>query len=467
MRSLIISFLVLFGASFLFGQVTNDSVETKIWSRNAKRDIVFSDWVNMPVRKISTLEGFSGQNPKKVNIYGSRTDLYGNKTGFFYKKKIGNRWTLFDPLGAVYYEVGVSSVRTGKSPLNKAALSNQFGAEPQWFSSTAGLILENGFHSMGSWSDVLAVREYNKSADKPIVYSTQLSILNAFNAFVRKEFPARKIANIISLALDPAFPAFCERHLLEQAKFKDDPYLFGHFSDNELPFLISTWESIVSADSTDFSFLSAMHFLDSLKISKMDITKAQKEVFIASIAETYFKVVSSALKRVDPNHLYLGCRIHSSAKENIALLQVASKYVDIMSINYYGYWDLTEKLATIWSKHLKIPFFITEFYTKGDVVGMGNISGAGWIVRSQKDRAAHYENFVLKLLSNSQCVGWHWFRYQDNDPADPSADPSNNDANKGIVNTSYAPYLVLLGKMKEIHDLKFHLIDYFDKLNVK
>lgn len=463
MRILILPFLILLGTTFLLGQVPKDSVQTKIWSRNAKRDIVFSDWVNMPVRKMSHLEGFSIKEPKKVNIYGSRMDLLGDKTGFFHKKKIGGRWTLFDPLGAVYYEVGMTSVRTGKSPLNKAALTTQFSTEQQWFSSTANLLLENGFHSLGSWSDVLAAREYNKSAVNPIVYSTQLGVLNAFNTFIRKEFPERKIANIISLALDPSFPAFCEKHLLEQAKYKEDPHLFGHFSDNELPFLVSTWESIISADSTDVAFVAAMDFLDSLKINKMDISKTQKEVFIASIAETYFKIVSSTLKRVDPNHLYLGCRIHSSAKENTALLQVASKYVDIMSINYYGYWDLTEKLATIWAKHLQIPFFITEFYTKGDDVGMGNVSGAGWIVRNQKDRAAHYENFVLKLLNNKQCVGWHWFRYQDNDPDDPSADPSNKDANKGIVNTSYEPYIVLLVKMKEIHELKFHLIDYFDK----
>ena len=119
MRIFLILFLIFFGANFLLGQVFKDSVQTKIWSRNAKRDIVFSDWVNMPVRKISHLEGFSILDTIKVNKYGSRTDLYGNKTGFFYKKKIGDRWTLFDPLGAVYYEVGVTSVRTGKSPLNK------------------------------------------------------------------------------------------------------------------------------------------------------------------------------------------------------------------------------------------------------------------------------------------------------------------------------------------------------------
>lgn len=101
-----------FGANFLYGQVLKDSVQTKIWSRNTKREIVFSDWVNMPVRKVSHLGGFSILDTIEVNQYGSRTELTGNKTGF-YKKKIGDRWTLFDPLGAVYYEVGVTSVRTG------------------------------------------------------------------------------------------------------------------------------------------------------------------------------------------------------------------------------------------------------------------------------------------------------------------------------------------------------------------
>lgn len=71
----------------MLGQVFKDSVQTKIWSRNAKREIVFSDWVNMPVRKISHLEGFSILDTIKVNKYGSRTDLSGNKTGFFIKRK--------------------------------------------------------------------------------------------------------------------------------------------------------------------------------------------------------------------------------------------------------------------------------------------------------------------------------------------------------------------------------------------
>ena len=83
MRILFIPFLILFGADLLLGQVVKDSVQTKIWSRNAKRDIVFSDWVNMPVRKVPHLGDFSILDTIMVNKNGSRTELSGNKTGFF------------------------------------------------------------------------------------------------------------------------------------------------------------------------------------------------------------------------------------------------------------------------------------------------------------------------------------------------------------------------------------------------
>ncbi len=465
MRPFFIFFFLCISLFSVTGQEITDSVETKIWRRNTNRDIVFSDWIKMPVRKISKLPNFKTDPLFSTNKYGGKQGKTYEIKGFFYTHKTEDRWKLIDPLGNEYYEIGVTSLRPGKSPSNKLALQSKFKDDLGWFSSTAILLFNHGFKSIGSWSEISTAREFNKTAEIPVVYSTQLNVLNAFNAYIRKEFPNRKISNIISLILDPSFPDFCRKHLSEQIKFKDDPNLFGHFSDNELPFLISTWEAIVTADSTDYAFISAKKYLDSLKTNRNEVSKEQKEVFIASIAELYFKVVSTELKKIDPNHLYLGSRIHSTAKENAALLKVASNYVDAMSINYYGYWDLTEKLASIWAKNLEIPFFITEFYTKGNDVGMKNISGAGWIVKNQNDRAAHYENFTLKLLENKQCVGWHWFRYQDNDPTDLSADPSNQDSNKGIVNIIYEPYIDLLLKMKEIHYLRFHLLDYFDAKN--
>jgi hypothetical protein len=93
---------------------------------------------------------------------------------------------------------------------------------------------------------------------------------------------------------------------------------------------------------------------------------------------------------------------------------------------------------------------------------MANLSGAGWIVRTQKERGIHYQNFCLKLLASKNCVGWHWFRYQDNDPTDAKADDSNKDSNKGIYNIAYQPYLNLAEMMKAINNDAYQLIKYFD-----
>jgi hypothetical protein len=106
--------------------------------------------------------------------------------------------------------------------------------------------------------------------------------------------------------------------------------------------------------------------------------------------------------------------------------------------------------------------FITEYYTKAEDSGMPNISGAGWLVKTQNDRGIHYQNFCLNLLVAKNCVGWHWFRYQDNDPNDPTADPSNNDSNKGIVNTRYEVYDILAESMKKLNQNKYQLIKFFD-----
>jgi hypothetical protein len=72
-----------------------------------------------------------------------------------------------------------------------------------------------------------------------------------------------------------------------------------------------------------------------------------------------------------------------------------------------------------------------------------------------------YQNFTLALLQSKACVGWDWFKYADNNPTDAAADPSNRDANKGIVNIYYQPYQPLLDAMKQINDRAYALAAYF------
>ncbi|MCY7293106.1 MAG: hypothetical protein LH615_13090, partial [Ferruginibacter sp.] len=164
-------------------------------------------------------------------------------------------------------------------------------------------------------------------------------------------------------------------------------------------------------------------------------------------------------------HLYIGSRLHSNAKNNQYIFKASEQFVDILSINYYGNWQVKATELKDWVTWTTKPFFITEFYTKAEDSKMTNMSGAGWLVKTQKDRGVHYQNFCLELLKAKNCVGWHWFRYQDNDPKDKTADESNNDSNKGVVDTEYNTYNELLQWMKQLNSNKYQLIKYFDQLS--
>jgi hypothetical protein len=121
----------------------------------------------------------------------------------------------------------------------------------------------------------------------------------------------------------------------------------------------------------------------------------------------------------------------------------------------------------MWEKQASKPFMITEFYVKAEDSGLPNITGAGWLVHTQADRGLFYQTFVLDLLENGKCVGWHWFKYQDNDPGDPKAELSNLNSNKGIVDSHYTPYIPLLSAMRELNFRIYQLTDYFDSMSAQ
>ena len=108
---------------------------------------------------------------------------------------------------------------------------------------------------------------------------------------------------------------------------------------------------------------------------------------------------------------------------------------------------------------------ISEFYAKAENSGMLNTGGAGWLVKTQKDRGAFYQNFTLGLIKSRVCVGWHWHRYADNDPDDKKLDPSNRDSNKGIVSNRYEPFTELVDSMGALNRRVYGLADRFDTAN--
>jgi hypothetical protein len=84
-------------------------------------------------------------------------------------------------------------------------------------------------------------------------------------------------------------------------------------------------------------------------------------------------------------------------------------------------------------------------------------------VKTQEDRGRFYQNFCLGLLRSRGCVGWHYFKYQDNDPENLKTDPSNRDSNKGIVTNRFEEYPPFLKLMRELNDNVYGLVNYYDQ----
>jgi len=462
-RFLLGSSLIL-SISFLAAQQKVDSVylQTKIWSRDGNHNIVYSDWKTFGCNTVSLLQGYKSTGVALTDKYGGNTSYLFKATGLFYVEKKADRWWIIDPDGHPFYNIAINGLRPGKAPSNEKAFDEKFKTKENWIGQCKELMKNTGFNTAGSWSDVETMRAFNKVSPKPLVYTTQLSLLGSFSQKKKKK-SGNKDYPVLAGVFNPDFKTYCYEKTRDIIDSKSDPNLYGHFSDNELPFQENLLKSFVEInDAGDLAYQLATKWVADNKIDIENVSKEQKEAFAGVVANEYYKIVSEAIKSADPNHLYIGSRLHASAKNNPAVLKAAEKYADIISINYYGEWNVVSKHSDLWSK-LNKPFIITEFYTKGEDSHMGNVTGAGWLVKTQEDRGTHYQNFCLALLQIKSCVGWHWFRYQDNAPDDTQADFSNKDSNKGLVNTNYKPYPPLAEKMKELNTQVYDLIKYYDK----
>lgn len=68
----------------------------------------------------------------------------------------------------------------------------------------------------------------------------------------------------------------------------------------------------------------------------------------------------------------------------------------------------------------------------------------------------------LALPESKNCVGWHYFKYLDNDPTATGVDPSNTDSNKGVENNFYEVWTPMMELMRELNTQVYKIVDYFD-----
>jgi hypothetical protein len=442
-------------------------VKKRVYHKDGTR--TYDDYVAMDTRTIDHLQNFEPNKKSQLSKYGGNKKYQIEASGFFRTEKIDGRWWIVDPEGYLFIHKAVNGLKRGGSKRNKKGHGEKFSSPVDWMTQTTQMIKDNGFNGAGSWSEDDIIREMQTDGKNQLAYTINLSFMSSYGKKRGGTYAVpghTGYPNSTIFVFDEEFKTFCNEKAQELVKFKDDSNLLGYFSDNEMPFKSSNLEGYLTLENkNDQGYLAAKKWLADKEIDESDITDEIRNEFRAFCGETYFSIVNEAIKKYDPNHLFLGARLYSSEKNNEAFMRAAGKYIDVVSCNYYGRWTPRENELDNWANWTGKPFMITEWYVKGEDSGLPNVTGAGWIVKTQHDRGLFYQNYTLKLLESQSCVGWHWFKYIDNDPEQEGTELSNMDANKGIVNNDYDEYFPLLNLMKEVNLHTYDLIEYFDKQN--
>ncbi|MEM0003405.1 MAG: beta-galactosidase [Thermoproteota archaeon] len=407
--------------------------------------------------------------------YGGYTFIKGIRTGFFHIEKINGTFWLVDPDGNVFLSKGVNAVNyygdysptLGYSPYNRI-VSKKYGSPQAWAKTTINRLRSWGFNTIGAWS-----------SEELFSQGMPYTIILNFAAQAGANWQSGEVIDYFSEKFQNISDDIAKKVCLEK---KDDPYLIGYFTDNELrwspdwrsqnhlfddyfhlppsapgkkalvDYLRNKYKDISILNKnwgTSFSsFDELLNVTEAPKNSKVD---SDRLGFLEIVSRKYFQVVHDAIRKYDKNHLILGCRY--AFKPPDEALKGCIGYIDVVSINAYinPYSDdlnmVINNINQIYNI-TSLPVMITEFSFKAMDSGLPNTKGAGVPVKTQSERAKYYEEYVKRILSEPFVVGYHWFEYTD-EPAQGRFDGENS--NYGLVNINDEPWVILVERATSVN----------------
>jgi hypothetical protein len=163
--------------------------------------------------------------------------------------------------------------------------------------------------------------------------------------------------------------------------------------------------------------------------------------FLGLAAERYYELMRAAIRKVDPDALYLGDRYQSFYYPQLAAASRA--HVDVVSTNLNVSWNdgtfVDSYLDTLHELTGK-PLLVSEFYMAAQENRSNNKNEVGGfpIVTTQAERADALANTLRRLARLPYVVGADWFQYYDEPPHGRTLD--GEDYNFGLVDIEDQPY---------------------------
>ncbi len=378
------------------------------------------------------------------------------KTGFFHAKHDGRRWWLVDPDGYAFWSAGPDCVKplveSAVSGIEKAckwlpgrhepfvqawrgesegrSLVNFLGSNlirvfgEKWYECWSRIAIAHlksvGFNTVANWSDWKMAQSAGFPYVRPLEFRPRATprIFRDFPdvyAATMEQDVAEYAAQLAEHAGDRAFIGyflmneptwgFASETPAEGMLFNTESCATREALATHLRKLYGTDERLRRAWGMDVSFAAVARSRWHGKAT--EACREDLGAFSTAMVDRYFTMLSSACKKVDPDHINLGARYYT-VPPDWAL--AGMKSFDVFSINCYRQQVPAEQLHKI-ADVTGRPTLIGEWHFGALDVGLPG-SGIGH-VKTQADRGKAYRVYLENAAAIPECVGVHWFTMYD------------------------------------------------------
>lgn len=419
---------------------------------------------------------------------GSRETFDLSATGFFHLEKVeklGGRTVLVDPEGNLYFHLGMSGITPGNEVTCVAGRENIYAElpeksgklEPAWMAGgkAVSFYLANYIRKFG---------EYRPAEwQKRMVGRCRSWGFNSFGVFMRifdgndrlgfavtqclERYAKRKPFHLVCESfIDPFDPyniPLLEQDFAEQTKaFLGNPVLVGYYTENErsynivLPALLNMDREIpakrVFADrmrkryggdiaAFNTAWKTAFSSFDDVAAKPMKAAatgraEADSAAFEELFFDAYYKLLSSTLKKADPDHLYLGERLLIAQTYHEAAVKAMGKYCDVFSVNYYtDEYDPAEieRFARISGR----PLMLSEWSFGSPGQGLYGCRNKP----DDEERGKAYSRYVENAAASPYVIGVQWMNLLDESNTGRGFTTTNGERfNMGFLNVCDRPF---------------------------
>ena len=254
--------------------------------------------------------------------------------------------------------------------------------------------------------------------------------------------PETTFLGVADVYADDFARAIDEAASAQVASRRDDPLVIGYFMGNEPPWggrEPEVVDMILGGPPTTTREKLQVY------LAAGD-TPRRRQQFVVAAFEKYLDLVSTAVRKYDPNHLNLGIRFGGNPTPEV--LRTARVF-DVCSINVYEY-EPTKQIERSYRLSGR-PILLGEFHIGVPENGLGS----GLVqARDQVERGVGYRYFVEQAAALPGFLGTHWFTWRDQ-PVLGRMDGENY--NIGFVDVTDRPYVELRDAAVATHKRLFDI----------